>query len=337
MKSWQTEYGTQVATRITLISKNLPVMGTIGDSPDRLTLIGNHNVVVKSFTLDVPKKNYKKGEALDLDNIIITAKMSDGSTKTYSWSGAKAAGFKSNPENKTILNEIGEKTVTIYKNVDGKNIEQTFKIKVSMDKPETPAEDQIPAKVEVYKDGKQVKSIDSLDSKKFENAEGYLLADMKAIKLPESLKNSLNSKIVFKVYNKAGELLDVEAVHAKKFAGHDTVDVKIPGYKSPKYKVGTDYNVGFLKFMVDWEADATKTTPKKVVAKKAAISDEEQPALNVSETNDASSPKNEGKAELEKSGENSPNNEKLETNAKSKVMDEKPSEAEDKKSDAAEK
>ena len=65
-------------------------------------------VVLTDITLNVlnVKRAYEQGEALDLTGLEVTAKYSDGSSKAVT-------DYTVSPPNGTVLNEIGETTVTV--------------------------------------------------------------------------------------------------------------------------------------------------------------------------------------------------------------------------------
>ena len=79
-------------------------------------------VVLTDITLNVlnVKRAYEQGEALDLTGLEVTAKYSDGSSKAVT-------DYTVNPTNGTVLNEIGETTVTVTYS----GYSKSFKVTVS--------------------------------------------------------------------------------------------------------------------------------------------------------------------------------------------------------------
>lgn len=225
---------------------------------------------MNSFTVKPSKNEYKVGDKLDLSGTTVSVKFSDSSSKNYSWSEAEAAGFKSNPRNGTEFTTAGHKSIIIFKNVNGKTLEQSFDINVTDGKPNAAVNDQVPSKLEIYDGYTLLESYDKLDGKAFIDGEGYLMVSYNSITLPMALKNNLNKDLKFKVYNKNNELLDAEAlnVKGKKIAGHDVVDIKITNYNSTfnkNYFVGNEeYNTGYLRILVDWEKSEIDQVPNKV-------------------------------------------------------------------------
>ena len=83
---------------------------------------GLATVVLTDITLNVlnVKRAYEQGEALDLTGLVVTAKYSDGSSKPIT-------DYAVNPANGTLLNTIGEVTVTVTYG----DYSKSFKVNIS--------------------------------------------------------------------------------------------------------------------------------------------------------------------------------------------------------------
>ena len=94
---------------------------------------GSATVVLTDITLNVlnVKRSYEQGEALDLTGLVVTAKYSDGSSKPVT-------DYAVNPANGTLLNTIGETTVTVT--YDGYS--KSFKVNVSQASKKTWTEEE---------------------------------------------------------------------------------------------------------------------------------------------------------------------------------------------------
>ena len=90
-------------------------------------------VVLTDIALNVlnVKRAYEQGEALDLTGLVVTAKYSDGSSKPVT-------DYTVNPANGTVLNTIGETTVTVTYG----GYSKSFKVNVSQASKKTWTEEE---------------------------------------------------------------------------------------------------------------------------------------------------------------------------------------------------
>ena len=98
-----------------------------------MTSSNSDTVVLTGITLNVlnVKRTYEKGEALDLTGLVVTAKYSDDSSKPVT-------DYTSNPANGTVLNTIGETTVTVTYG----GYSKSFKVNVSQASKKTWTEEE---------------------------------------------------------------------------------------------------------------------------------------------------------------------------------------------------
>ncbi len=157
---------------------------------------------------------------------------------TYTGRGhIKALGFKSNPEDNTKLNKVGEIPVTIYKEVNGNKLEKTFKVNVTENNVSTPSKDQIPTKLEIYKGNEKLvsKAVDGKASNQEKTAPDT--AAKNNVTEEKTISNKENSPLnVTKTTDKPSPEENAETLHIKKTTNNEENSNTIAGKEVTNYQ-----------------------------------------------------------------------------------------------------
>ena len=205
---------------------------------------------IASFELDTKfvKTSYNVGERFDMDKMIISYVTEKGSRKKYDdWATAVKANFTASMDGKAIekgyefkVEEAGEKTITVSKQVGDKTISQTFKIKV------IDTNDRTPVEAKIFSNGEEIGRV---DISKIDTDNG---AATKYLELEEKYK-ALKPKFEIKVYNSA----NVEIKSSIKANRGPIISVLVPRHDDDDepFKL----TLGFAK----WKANTTPVAPPK--------------------------------------------------------------------------
>ena len=205
---------------------------------------------IASFELDTKfvKTSYNVGERFDMDKMIISYVTEKGSRKKYDdWAAAVKANFTASMDGKAIekgyefkVEEAGEKTITVSKQVGDKTISQTFKIKV------IDTNDRTPVEAKIFSNGEEIGRV---DISKIDTDNG---AATKYLELEEKYK-ALKPKFEIKVYNSA----NVEIKSSIKANRGPIISVLVPRHDDDDepFKL----TLGFSK----WKANTTPVAPPR--------------------------------------------------------------------------
>ena len=202
------------------------------------------------LTTTAMKREYKVGEALNLDGLHILAITEKGTEKDLTkWSDCQSLGFTSNPEvgyqftEEDLNTSNGQKTIEISLPYGDQTLTQSYTVKVS----EASAEESAsPAKIELY-DGDTLLQTVEIPEGEFD---GYYT--VRNVEIPDTYEGNLDQLSV-KTYNKFGDVIESGVDTVRK----NLIQVGIPGYLIDNEYPGT-VTIGF-KFVESAVEDRVPT------------------------------------------------------------------------------